>query len=253
MTNEELCQRYQRGDQHALWQLWEQNERFTTWMAWKVLRSRHALGRYDVEVEDLTQAAWFALELAAGDYDPASEYKFLTYYGTRLKTAFAEATGTRSEKQKRDPLHTARSLDAPLSEDEPEGSTLGDYVPDPRNDVEATHDRLYREWLRGFLRDQVASLPAGQAQVVLLRYWQGLTISRATEVCGLDAAQCRKLERKALDALRRRREVRELRGYVDSRTDFYRRGADPVHDNAVWREQLLEQWSNRRGTGENGG
>ena len=250
MTNEELVQRHRAGDQAALWQLWQQNQGFTRKQALRVLRARLALGCYDTELEDLLQSAWFALERAAGDYDPGSGCKFLTYYDKRLKTAFAEATGTRSEKQKRDPLHTADSIDRPLDYGDPEGDTLGDLAADPVDQYEEVEERLYHEWLRDFLSAQLDKLPPEQAEPLRLQYWYGMTLNQIAEACGVKRDLVVQRKARGLRQLRRQREVLQLRQYINSRTDFYRGGADPVLSNVLWREALTEQWTNRRGSGE---
>ena len=249
-SNEELVQRHRSGDQAALWALWEQNQGFTRRQARRVLRSRQSLGRFDTELDDLLQSAWFALERSAEDYDPDSGCKFLTYYDKRLKTAFAEATGTRTERQKRDPLHTADSIDRPLGDSDAEGVTLGDMAADPVDQYEEAEERLYQEWLRDLISAQLDKLPPEQARTIRLRYWEGLSIAQTAETCGVEPATARKREQRAIAQLRKQREVRQLRQYVDSRTDYYRGGADPVLSNVLWREQLVERWPNRRGTGE---
>ena len=243
-------QRHRSGDQAALWALWEQNQGFTRRQARRVLRARHALGRYDTELEDLLQSAWFALERAARDYDPGSGYKFLTFYHKHLKNAFAEATGARSEKQKRDPLHTADSIDRPLDSSDAEGVTLGDMAADPVDQYEEAEERLYQEWLRDLLNAQLDKLPPEQAEPLRLQYWHGMTLDQIAETCGVKRDIVVQRKARGLRQLRRQRDILQLGQYVDSRTDYYRGGADPVASNVLWREQLVERWSNRRGTGE---
>ena len=244
-SNEELVQRHRAGDQAALWSLWEQNQGITRLKALKALRARESLGRRDVELDDMLQSAWFALVLAVGDYEPSSEYKFTTYYGTRLKTAFAEATGTRTERQKRDPLHTADSIDRPLGDSDAEGVTLGDMAADPVDQYEEVEERLYQEWLRDFLNAQLDKLPPEQAEPLRLQYWHGMTLDQIAETCGVKRDIVVQRKARGLRQLRRQRDILQLRQYVDSRTDYYRGGADPVLSNVLWREQLVERWPNR--------
>lgn len=240
MTNEALCARAKTGNTGALWELWEQNRGITRIKARQVLRALDAWGRGDVELSDLEQSAWFALERAAWDYDPAAGYKFTTYYTKRLKIAFAEATGSRTERQQRDPLNLSTSLDAPVDDGDSDGSTIGDIVPDPVDESGQVLERLQEDWERGVIRSKIDALPVDQAQVLRLRYWKTCSVRETAVAMGVTTARVRALERKALDTLRRSREVRALRDYLDERTDFFRRGPDPVLDNVLWREELSE-------------
>lgn len=240
-SNEELCVRAKSGERAALRELWEQNRGLTRMKARQVLRALDAWGRGDVELSDLEQSAWFALERAARDFDPAAGFKFTTYYTKHLKTAFAEAAGSRTERQQRDPLNLSTSLDAPIGDDDSDGSTIGDIVPDPTDESGQVLERLQEDWERGVIRSQIDALPADQARVLRLRYWETRSVRETAAAMGVTTARARALERKALDALRRCREVRALRDYLDERTDFFRRGPDPVLDNVLWREELTER------------
>lgn len=115
MSNEELATIIQAGERAQVLTLWEQVRRF----AYRQSRRWYlALGsRAGMELEDFQQAAFLALLDALEGWD-AGAGSFLTWYGLRLKSAFAEATGQRTQKTKRDPLQAAISLDAPLTDTE---------------------------------------------------------------------------------------------------------------------------------------
>lgn len=214
MTNEALCVQFQNGDGGALWQLWELNQSFTRMMASRVVRACEALGRRDVELEDLVQSAWPALVSAAGAYDPDTGYKFLTLYGKYLKTAFADATGARSKRKWCDPLHWAASIDAPLRENDDESGSMGDFIPSEIDESALVIDHVYADWLKGYLQSQLDTLPEKQARVLRFRYWQGKTFPEIAAEMGLKKHQVKSLEESALNRLSMRWDIIRLREFV---------------------------------------
>lgn len=53
------------------------------------------------------------------------------------------------------------------------------------------------------LRSAIAALPEREQQVLLLRYYKGLTQMNTARVLGVSQVQVSRLERRALDKLRR--------------------------------------------------
>lgn len=127
-TNEELAAAIRAGEHSQQLALWEQVRRY----AWKQAR-RWMLaldGRGGVTAEDLIQSGFLALLDALDTFDPANGGSFLSWFSLYLKTAFQEAAGLRTERQRREPINNAVSMESPLT-DEPDGLTLGDTVTDP--------------------------------------------------------------------------------------------------------------------------
>lgn len=240
MTNEELAAAVQAGDRDKLPELWERVER----LVWKqAYRVRSALGDGRIaDMDDFMQAGFLGLLAAVERYDPAAGLKLTTYLGPALKTAFAEATGWRTEKQRNDPSRNALSLDEPMDSEDSGGDTRGDLVADTADPYEAVDERLYREWLRDFFRAELDKLDPEQAEALRLRYWERLTLSEAGKRCATTPERIRQRETQALRKLRGVREIRRMREYVDQRTDFYRGGRDPVTANVLWREELEERF-----------
>lgn len=243
MTNEELAAAIQAGDRDKLPELWEQVRRLVYLRARRVYA---ALGDDRIaDLDDLMQAGFFGLLEAVKRFDPSSGLKFTSYLGTTLKTAFAEATGCRTEKQRRDPMRWANSLDEPLDAEDSGSDTRGDLVADPVNQMEEVDERLYREWQREAIARALNELPAEQAQTLRLRYFEGMTQGRIAALDGVSPQLIHQRERKALRTLSRNRELREMRRYVDTRTNFFRGGHDPVTANVLWREELGERFMTR--------
>lgn len=170
MSNEELVGLIQSGERDRLMELWQQVRRMALKEAgrWAAYRSN------GVELEDLAQAGFIALMRAADSFDPTAGCRFSTWYYPVMKDEFQRAAGRRTEKQRRDPLHSAASLDIPVGEDE-DSTTLGELVPDPAAEaamlgVERRED-LRR--LHAALEAAVAILPPDLQTAIRARYYCG--------------------------------------------------------------------------------
>lgn len=174
LSNEQLVELFQSGDQDALLALWEQVRRLVLKYAnrWAVC------GGNGVEVDDLMQAGFIAVLRAAETYDSDSGNKFTTYLVPVLKTEFTAATGRRTRKQQQDPMQSAASLDAPLLDDEG-GDTFGDMVPDPAAEAafEAVDEADRLERIRAALEEAIAQLDPAQQEVVRKKYYRQETLS----------------------------------------------------------------------------
>lgn len=181
MGNEELLELWGRVQPFAY-------KRSMRWAA--------ALGeRGGVTVEDLLQSAFLALLEAVEGYDPSAG-AFLTWYGLKLKAAFTEATGQRTKHQREDPMCTALSLDAPLTDDAGDPFTLADTLEDPAA-LEPLEDIARREAVENALR----TLPPELEEAVRARYYR--------EEIGVDT----RLLSRALRLLRHPSVSRTLRDY----------------------------------------
>lgn len=217
MSNEELVVLIQSGERERMGELWEQIEKLVMWKAHKVITELDGCG--GVEFEDLCQSGYLAMVAAVDSYNPESG-AFSTWFMYYLKTAFAEATGYRTKTQKYDPLRFADSLDAPL-DDSKDSDTKGDLVPDPRGQqrLEAVEDSLYQEELHKALEEALAALPERSAEVLRLRYYQGMTLADIGERQGTTAERARRIETQGLRELRRPRYRKALQPFFDF--DFY--------------------------------
>lgn len=173
MSNEELAAMIQSGERERLIELWQQIRR----MALKEAVRWAAYHSNGVELDDLEQAGFIALMRAVDSFDPAAGARFSTWYHRILRTEFAAATGRRTEKQRRDPLDAAVSLDVPVGEDEG-GTTLGELVPDPAAEA-AVLDVEHREYLcrlHAALETAIVTLPLDLQTAIRGRYYRGETV-----------------------------------------------------------------------------
>lgn len=156
MNNEELAVMIQGGERDRLIELWQQIRR----MALKEAVRWAAYHSNGVELDDLEQTGFIALMRAVDGFDPAAGALFSTWYHRILRTEFEAATGRRTEKQRRDPLDAAVSLDVPVGEDEG-SATLGELQEDPgaARALEDAEERMQQERLHAALRAAVVTLP----------------------------------------------------------------------------------------------
>lgn len=200
MTNEELAAAIQVGDIGQLLQLWKQVRRFAAKQAGRWCR---ALGdRAGVTQEDLAQCAFLALLDAVEDWKQDGGV-FLTWYGLRLKTAFAVACGVRTKRDLNDPLQSALSIDAPLTDNEVDPFTLADIIEDPTAEaaIQSVEERDRMQRLHDAMESAFARLPKEQADALRTKYY---------EERPADAKACQK----GLRALRHPSISKGLRGFL---------------------------------------
>ena len=163
-------------------------------------------------MDDLEQEAFIAL-LDALERWREADGPLLSVYALRLKAAFTEATGQRTQRDRLDPLDRALSLDAPLSDD-PDADTLEAVVEDPAaaaiEEAEAHSDH---QQLHGILGHALGALPAEQREVVRRRYYRGQTVAEIATATGTPEKEVRKLEAAAMRVLRHPRVSQVLRAY----------------------------------------
>lgn len=200
MSNEELAVLIQDGDNARILELWQQCNAFV----WKQARREiyRLEGRRGVDVNDLVQSGFLAMLDAAKSFDANAGFAFMTLLGFKIKTAFQEATGCRTERQRREPIDSAVSLETPLKDDE-NGDVLGDVIPDLAAELAfdeiAENDRLRR--LHDALEDALSTLPPEQADALRTKYY---------EERPADARACQK----GLRALRHPNISKEVRGFL---------------------------------------
>lgn len=248
MTNEELTVRIQAGEQELMPELWMQVERFAA-----KLSNRWSRALDGVEFDDLYQSGYLALVAAVNSYDSTRGMQFIGWYALHLKTAFLEASGRRSVRQQKDPIHQATSLDLPLGDDE-DGGTLGDLVSDPDSiqGFEEAEQGLWRAQLRAALDRALEAIPEAERNTLRRRYFQKQTLEGIASVEGVNKEAIRQRAHKGLRALRRPRISRELQGFIEEQTPYYchvgvkrfnTAGTSAVEEAVLRRESLTSRYS----------
>ena len=194
------------------------------------------------DVDDLVQSGFLALLEAVRTYDSTEECFFITWLNYHLKTAFSDALGMKTDRQRHDPVHFALSLDGPLSADDPEGAVLADTVPD--KDAYADAERcMWLEQLRQALDSALQSLPAEQREIIEARYFSDSTLEELADDYHVTGNAIRQRETKALRTLRTGKHMRHLEPFrqtmydveraVDEQTNYYQ-GMGPAHFQEAW-------------------
>ena len=201
MTNEELALEVQAG-RAGYGGLWEQVRRFIGQQAfrWFTLYG-DMCRRAGVELDDLMQCGFLALQDAVKAFDPARGYSLLTYLGRHLQKRFREACGIRTSK--RDPLNNCDSLDRPVGE---EGSaSLGDFLPasSAADEMEGVEERLYNQALHNAMTAALDTLEEKQRDTIRRRFWERDTLEAIARDAGVPRAHVRQTEAAALRTLRR--------------------------------------------------
>ena len=201
MSNEELVAAIQSGED-CMGELWEQVEKLVLWKANRVMKALD--GRTGVEIEDLHHSGYLALVAAVEDYDPGAGDTFSTWFMFHLKTAFAEATGYRTQKGRKEPLNSSISLDTPLTDDA-DSDDLMAVIADPsgQKGMESTEEAIYQEQLHDAMETALAAIPEKYADVLRLRYYQDMTLEEAGSLKGVGSERVRQMENRAIRLLRK--------------------------------------------------
>ena len=208
MTNEQLAEAIQTGDRSKILPLWEQVRRYAHDRAYKWFRATN--GRGGQTVQDLEQEAFLALLEALEGWDEKAG-PFLPWYSLRLKAAFTAATAQRTQRDRKDPLESALSLDAPLLDGEDDPFILADVVADPR--AEQDMENLEEIERQESVRRVVNSLSEEQRRVILLRYFHNMTREQTAQRLHLTKTVANAIEQKALRVLRHPSRSKNLRQF----------------------------------------
>lgn len=217
MTNEELAQRIKAGEKDLIGKLWEQTDRLGRFFIERELAAGKAERAESAGIthEDLLQESYFALLQAVDVYDPATGFTFSSFLKYPIKSAINQAIGLRTEKERRAPLSSALSLDAPLSEEDDE--TYLRYCADPEDQFGEVNERLFREKLREDLERSLEELPHLEAEVIRAVYFDGQTLEQAGARVGRSMNHAWMLEQNGLEALRMKKELQVYRDEVITR------------------------------------
>ena len=213
MTNEEWAIEIQAGWEDYT-ELWEQVNKFIRQQAHRYF-TLHAgtCAHAGVELDDLTQCGFMALQDAVRAFDPEAGTRLLTYMKYPLLSHFREVCGIRTAR--RDPLNNCASLDKPVGD---EGdTTLGDLQPSQSaaQDMEAALEWEYTRELHEAIGKALDTLDEPQRETIRRRYWNRETLQAVAKDIGSTPERVRQRESAALRRLRSGPCVKLLKPFVD--------------------------------------
>ena len=220
MSNEELVAEIQAGAVELMGQLWDQVAGLIKWKAKRIMTVLEGCPGRGVEFEDLYQSGYLAMVAAVDTYDPAAGGAFSTWLMYHLKNAFAEATGYRTQKSRKEPLNNYLSLDTPLTDDA-DSDDLMDVIADPsgQNEMLSVEETLYQKQLHDSLESVLASISPQYSEVLRLKHYQGLTYTEVGENLGVSYERVRQIENRAIRELHKPKFADKLLPFYDF--DFY--------------------------------
>ncbi len=220
MTNEELVSDIHAGSVELMGQLWEQVEGLVKWKAKRIMTVLEGCPGRGVEFEDLYQSGYLAMVTAVNTYDPTAGGAFSTWLMYHLKNAFAEATGYRTRKGRKEPLNNYLSLDTPLSDDA-DSDALMDVVADPAGLQwrESLEESMWRKQLQEAVGAALSTVPEQYHEILRLRYWENMTLDDIGGLYGISLERVRQIENKAIRELRKPKFADKLLPFYDF--DFY--------------------------------
>ncbi|MBE6038197.1 MAG: sigma-70 family RNA polymerase sigma factor [Anaerofustis stercorihominis] len=86
-------------------------------------------------------------------------------------------------------------LSESVSGENGEGKSLEEYVPDDKNPLEDSLERIA-------LKNAISSLPPKERQLIMLRYFSGMTQSKVAEILSMSQVSVSRLEKKIIERLR---------------------------------------------------
>lgn len=217
MSNEELVAEIQAGSVELMGDLWEQVAGLIRWKAQMRMSDFENCG---VELEDLCQSGYLAMVAAVNTYDPAAGGAFSTWLMYHLKNSFAEAAGCRTQKGRKEPLNNFISLDTPLTDDVDSGDLM-DVVADPAGLQwrECLEESTWRKQLQEAVGAALSTVPEQYREILLLRYWENMTLEDVGDLRGIGKERVRQMENKGIRILRQPKTASQLYAFYDF--DFY--------------------------------
>lgn len=220
MTNEELAIKIKAGQRELIPQLWGQIERLCALHANRVSRALPSTAVCDFD--DLHQSGYFAMLKAISYWEPDSGNSFISYFVNCLKTAMAEASFYHTAKRKKDPTRFAKSLDAPISDDDE--TTLGEITADSRDPIEDLENAMYIEAARQAIRSLLDLLTENEREVIERHFFAGERYTKIAKDMKITKQRVNQLKDAAFRKMRRKAfvvpEAKFFREYVENHTNY---------------------------------
>ena len=223
LSNEELAMRIKNGEKELIPILWEQVKNLIAWKAQRYFNHCSILGTLHYELDDLIQESYFAMLQAIEYYEPG-ECCFSTYLRVCIKTSFASVAGSRTPRQRNNPLNfifdnNCISLDVPLNEESTD--SLIDFIPSENTDFENVEERIYNEELHNALDKALATLPEGSSDILKQIYYRDKTEAVLAKEKQCSTQNISQIKENALDKLRFEKKENGLEAFLSENVDYF--------------------------------
>lgn len=184
---------------------------------WIRMQAARIAALFGVEMEDLMQAGRLRAFKTARTYDPSKGAKFLTYAAMGLLSAMRWEA-----RWLKDPVHVPVNrhkeisigrleLDAPVSIDDPAGTTRGEIFLDESAEFSSVADHAHTSEQVERLREAMNVLTARERAVIERRFFGQEHLNQIGADFGVCRERIRQIEAQALRKLRRCRNLMEAR------------------------------------------
>mgnify|MGYP004509733835 CR=1 FL=1 len=205
MTNEELAKRIYSGQNELMGELYKQTYRFIYGFCKKAYgQSFERFQACGVELEDLTEEAFFALAEAVKAYnEKQGKYKLLTCLTYPLQKMCVVAAGCRTVTDRESPTFNHKSLDVPLKNAKDDDTiTLMDTIIDDTANTEAdTVEEMTLSEVFPTVKKLLENKPK-RYNVLEMHYRDGISLSDIGKRYGYSRERIRQIKESALKQLR---------------------------------------------------
>ena len=204
LTNEQLAELIQQGNDELKPVLWERVKRLLYSFAGKYYyRYTEYCERCGVSEWDLRQQAYCAYEDSIASFD-SSRGSYNTYLGFMFKKCLRGAF-----HKVKDPLNSADSIDRSVGEDsEDKDSTLSDFIADPKTNN--AFEQVDQADIAAYLRSAVECLPDMEKDVIKRHYFNQQSLKSIAELYGVSDQDILMCSRRGIAALRRNKQLCRL-------------------------------------------
>lgn len=226
MTNEELAIHIADGNKELIGELYQRNYGVLYKLAYRyyTLYSDRCISA-GVTLDDMLNECYFAVYTAAKSYAKGKrEYKFVSYLRYATLQYFQQMAGTRTERQRKEPLNSCKSLDVPI--EGTEGLTLADTIED--SDAAEKADALIDRLAYGEVFPEVKRVLADEPEqynTIYAIYHDNISASEWARIQELPLKDIRNQRDKAFRELRKPSKSKYLHSlYKDIISSSYNKG-----------------------------
>lgn len=245
-TNEELAERMRNGDRDAAAELWQNNQGLIRslvqcyrgfvedddLMQQAYLGLHNAALNYNPDREALFSTYlpfWVRQSVNRYISNNRSAIRLPEYLQRRIysrsrqigelgqmlgreptKAEIIQYIGPVTDAEERAEALSIDSLDREIADSDGRTRTLADTIADPDDCFDDVIEHIENEELAGKLWPIVDELPEPQADVIRKHYREGMSFKAIGEEAGISEKGARQREKAAIDALRRKRKIKEL-------------------------------------------